>query len=78
MAGAQQTARDQVRSAIKERKLCRVAPILEVTDTSRNAFYGAIKRGEIEAIYVGKNCIRIPPHEAARLTGEPEPQDEAA
>jgi hypothetical protein len=54
--------------AIEEGTPAKVRPLAKAANFSANALYGAVERGEVRSIRVGR-AIRIPPDEAKRLLG---------
>ena len=50
----------------REGKNVKVPPLAEATGLSLNGFYAAVRRGEIEAVRIGRAVV-IPGREALRL-----------
>lgn len=59
---------EEIRCRAAAGKNVRATPLAEAAGMSRAAFYAAIKRGDIEAVQVGRSLL-VPGREALRLLG---------
>ena len=55
-------------AALAEDRPVKVRPLAKASGRSFNAFYAAVRRGEVKSIRVGR-AYRIPAHEARRVLG---------
>ena len=61
-------ALSKVLEAIEDGRPVKVKPLAKAGGYSPNGFYGAVKRGDIRSIRIGRS-IRIPATEARRVLG---------
>jgi hypothetical protein len=63
-----------IREAIAQGWNVRVPPLAREAGTCAATIYNGIKRGEIRAIWIGPNTVRVPADEARRLLGLDKPE----